>query len=72
MRSIRKCCLGSSIIKIYDEAFKSCAKLTNVQFGDMVEYIGANAFYGSGLKGTVVLPSSLVKIGDSAFGFASA
>lgn len=61
--------LGSSIIKIYDEAFKSCVRLTNVQFGNMVEYIGANAFYGSRLKGTVVLPSSLVKIGDSAFGF---
>ncbi len=48
-------------------AFSQCSSLTEVVFPETLEEIGYNAFYQSGLSGTIAVPNSVVNLGPGAF-----
>ena len=66
---IRQCGLEELTIgmeEIPDEAFQSCAALTNVTLLDTVQDIGDNAFEATPIT-SINLPESLISIGSAAF-----
>jgi hypothetical protein len=52
--------------RIEQSAFENCQYLTNVEFGNSLEYIGASAFESCALT-MVILPETLTYIGAEAF-----
>lgn len=57
------------IAAVDDGAFRNCISLRAITFvSSGIEYIGSNAFNGCVLIQKVSIPSSVVTIGDSAFG----
>lgn len=66
---IRECGLEELIIgmkEIPDEAFQSCAALTEVTLLDTVQDIGDNTFEATPIT-SITLPESLISIGSAAF-----
>ncbi len=59
--------IPSTVKKIGAHTFDGCSSLTSVTFGNGLTDIGEYAFFNSGIEGDLILPESLVKIGDSAF-----
>ncbi len=64
--SLESVTLPDGIEDIGEYAFSGCSGLTELAIPDSVEIIGAHAFYGSAVK-DIVLPSSLVYLGNYAF-----
>jgi len=58
---------ASSLTELPDGIFNQCVSLSKVVFGDKLERIGSNAFYGCDLSETEELPSSLKTIDSGAF-----
>lgn len=56
----------SGVKSIGDGAFKNCASLVSVNFGDKVESIGISAFSGAAIS-ELTLPVSVKSVGHSAF-----
>ncbi len=54
------------IITIHDGAFEGCARLRNFVFWDGLRIIGKKSFMGTDLT-SMVLPDSVVEVGESAF-----
>ena len=61
--------IGTSVIAIAADAFKSSTNLTSITFEQVstLTTIGNSAFQSSGLTGTLILPGSLKTIGENAF-----
>lgn len=57
---------GDVVTGIGDYAFRGCTELRSVEINAAIRYIGAYAFYGSGLV-NVHLPATLEAVGDFAF-----
>ncbi len=57
---------GDRVIGVGDYAFRNCTYLRSVDIHEGIRYIGAYAFYGSGLV-NVNIPSEVEGIGDYAF-----
>lgn len=57
----------SNLLAIPEYAFAECRYLRNFTIGDNVTSIGKNAFYKSGLSGTINMPDSVSTIGSYAF-----
>ena len=67
---VKKVVIGSSVLKIGENAFRGCVNLASVTIGDMVRYIGKNAFYGNKKLKSIVIQSgelSASKVGTNAF-----
>ena len=67
---VKKVVIGSSVLKIGENAFRGCVNLASVTIGDMVRYIGKNAFYGDKNLKSMVMQSeelSASKVGTNAF-----
>lgn len=61
--------ITARIAAVDDGAFRNCMSLRAITFvSSGIEYIGSNAFNGCVLIQKVSIPSSVVTIGDSAFG----
>ncbi len=56
-----------TLISVGKRAFTYCEKLQEITFGNKIETIGEEAFYG-GIFEELVLPNSLTDIGSMAFG----
>ena len=66
---INEIIIPNSVMTIGDYAFYNCLGLANLTIGDSVNSIGNYAFYGcSSLIGTLRLPSTIISIGNKAFG----
>ena len=60
--------LPDFVVDIGDSAFRNCTNLTSITLlSKKIKYIGVNAFYYSGLKGSLYIPDSVIKIGSGAF-----
>lgn len=57
---------GTSSTDEYKDAFRECTSLTAIELPETLELIGYNAFYLSGLSGTVKLPNSLITLAPGA------
>ena len=57
---------ADSVTTVSKAVFKSCTSLSNIKLGDNVTIIDNEAFKGTALK-EMTMPTSLTKIGDSAF-----
>ena len=57
---------GDRVVGIGDYAFRNCTYMREIAFHENIRYIGAYAFYGSGLD-EVYVPFSVEWIGDYAF-----
>ncbi|MBQ8737870.1 MAG: leucine-rich repeat domain-containing protein [Clostridia bacterium] len=57
---------GTSNADAYKDAFRECTSLTAIELPETLELIGYNAFYLSGLSGTVKLPNSLKTLAPGA------
>ncbi|MBQ7946384.1 MAG: leucine-rich repeat domain-containing protein [Bacteroidales bacterium] len=64
--SLRKVRLHEGVKRIDDYAFRYCANLTEINFPEGLEYVGARAFYPASLA-KLVFPASLQAIGCEAF-----
>ena len=63
---------GTELTEIREYAFESCTSLATLPFNSPYfrpQSIGIEAFNASGLKGSVVLPTTVADIGKEAFGF---
>lgn len=58
---------NKSVTSIGDNAFFSYSSLANLSISDSIVSIGADAFYGCGLK-TLIIPDNVAEIGFNAFG----
>ena len=58
--------VGDVVIGIGDYAFRGCTDLRSIEINHAIRYIGAYAFYGSGLL-SVTLPAEVEAVGDFAF-----
>ena len=58
---------GSKVVKIADNAFDNCTKLTSVTIPEGVKTIGESAFEGCKLLSEINLPESLTTISSYAF-----
>ncbi|MBR4872740.1 MAG: leucine-rich repeat domain-containing protein [Clostridia bacterium] len=58
--------VGDVVIGIGDYAFRGCTELRSIEINSAIRYIGAYAFYGSGLV-SVTLPAEVEAVGDFAF-----
>lgn len=59
---------GSKLIDIGGSAFKNCNNLKNIRLPEGLECIGNSCFYKCNLN-EIVIPSSVLVIGDDAFAF---
>ena len=57
---------GDRVVGIGEYAFRNCTYLRSIEINDDIRYIGAYAFYGSGLV-NVNIPAEVEGIGDYAF-----
>ncbi|EJK68064.1 hypothetical protein THAOC_10800 [Thalassiosira oceanica] len=61
--------IGPQVKDIPREAFRGCINLAEVQIGEgSLEFIGDSAFRGCKALQEVAIPSSVIKLGDYAFG----
>ena len=63
---------GTELTEIPEYAFENCTSLATLPFNSPYfcpQSIGIEAFNASGLKGSVVLPTTVTDIGKEAFGF---
>ena len=63
---LKKVVFPTSLRVIEDEAFSGCNSLTTVKFNEGLEYIEDSAFSYTNIQ-KLVLPNSLIEIGESAF-----
>ncbi len=68
MNEITELVLPDSVKELKKGSFNQCVKLSVVKFGESLECVGEEAFYGCPLK-SVELPVGLKTIGDWAFAF---
>lgn len=59
--------LSSNLLRIGDECFKYCGRLTSVDLPDTLTHIGMNAFDECTGLSQITLPASLVEIGNTPF-----
>ena len=64
---IQEVVFPGSLRTIGSEAFRGCHGLKSIPFNEGLETIKGNAFSYSGLSGELVLPESVISIGESAF-----
>ena len=60
--------LHPSVTEVEDNAFNECRKLREVIFNNGLKKIGMSAFHNTSLS-SIILPSTVTKIGDRAFAF---
>ncbi len=59
--------LRTDTLRIADNAFNLTTNLKTVTLNDGLTYVGKQAFSGSGITGTVNIPSTVTTVDDSAF-----
>ncbi len=60
--------LPDSVVNIGPSAFRNCKNLTSITLlSKKIKYIEVNAFYYSGLKGSLYIPDSVIQISSGAF-----
>lgn len=67
--SIVSVIIPQSVIEIRDNAFSGCPNIKDVYFSEGLQHLGKDVFYNSTRIKKVSFPSTLISVGNNAFGY---